>query len=79
AQRAGDFAEASRVEKAINGLEEIRFRNNRVYNYSAVVEAMHLSGFSDIDGGEGAPFNPRLPAQVAAEVAQAIAGLAEYH
>jgi len=79
AQRAGDFAESSRVEKAISALEDIRFRNNRVYNYSAVVEAMHLSGFSDIDGGEGAPFNPRVPAEVAAEVAQAIAGLGEYH
>jgi len=79
AQRAGDFGESSRVEKAISGLEDIRFRNNRVYNYSAVVEAMHLSGFSDIDGGEGAPFNPRVPAEVAAEVAAAIAGLAEWH
>lgn len=79
AQRAGDFAESSRVEKAISGLEDIRFRNNRVYNYSAVVEAMHLSGFDDIDGGEGAPFNPRVPAAVAAEVAQAIEGLADYH
>ena len=78
-QRAGDFGEASRVEKAISGLEDIRFRNNRVYNYSAVVEAMHLSGFGDIDGGEGAPFNPRVPAEVAAEVAQAIARLAAWH
>lgn len=79
AQRAGDYGESSRVEKAISGLEDIRFRNNRVYNYSAVIEAMHLSGFSDIDGGEGAPFNPRVPAEVAAEVAAAIAGLAEWH
>jgi dihydrodipicolinate synthase/N-acetylneuraminate lyase len=79
AQRAGDFAEAARVEKAISGLEDIRFRNNRVHNYSAVVEAMHLSGFSDIDGGEGAPFNPRVPAEVATEVAKAIEGLAAYH
>lgn len=79
AQRAGDFAESARIEKAISGLEDIRFRNNRVYNYSAVVEAMHLSGFDDIDGGEGAPFNPRVPAEVAAEVAKAIEGLVAYH
>lgn len=79
AQRAGDFGESSRVEKAISGLEDIRFRNNRVYNYSAVVEAMHLSGFDDIDGGEGAPFNPRVPAEVAAEVARVIEGLTEWH
>jgi len=79
AQRAGDYAEAAQVENAIDALETIRFRNGRIYNYAAVVEAMHLSGFDDIDGGEGAPFNPRVPADVAAEVAQAIAGLAEYH
>ena len=37
-------------------LEEIRFENGRVFNYSAVVEAMILSGFGDIDPGEGGAF-----------------------
>lgn len=79
AQRAGDFAASQQVEDAIAPLEEIRFRNGRMYNYAAVVEAMRLTGFDDIEGGEGGPFNPRVPADVAAEVAQAIAGLTAWH
>ena len=60
-------------------LEEIRFRDNRTYNYSAVVEAMHKSDFDDIEGGEGGPFNPPVPAAVAEEVEAAIQPLLEYH
>ncbi len=79
AQRAGDHAESQRVEDAISALEELRFRDGRRYNYSAVISAMAQSGFDDIDGGEGAPFNPPVPAEIAREVKAAIAGLAQYH
>jgi len=79
AQRRGDFAAAQAIEDKVTALEDIRFRNGRMYNYSAVVEAMRLSGFADIDGGTGGPFNPPVPAGVSAEVEAAIAGLKEYH
>lgn len=79
AQRKGDFDAAKAVEDKITALEDIRFRNGRAYNYSAVVEAMIISGFDDIDGGEGGPFNPRVPAAVAKEVERSIEGLAAYH
>ena len=79
AQRRGDFATSLRIENEIAALEEIRFRDSRMYNYSAVVEAMHLGGFDDVDGGEGGPFNPRVPAAVTEEVAAAIEGIVHYH
>ncbi len=79
AQRRGDYRASSQLQAKIDALESIRFRNGRIYNYSAVVEAMILSGFDDIDGGEGAPFNPRVPADIASEVQEAIKGLVEYH
>ena len=50
-----------------------------MYNYSAVVEAMHLVGSDAIDGGDGGPFNPRVPADVASEVAAAVEPLMKYH
>ncbi len=80
AQRKGDYEAARQLEAKINGLEEIRFMNGRVYNYSAVVEAMRQSGFSDIEAGDcSGPFNPSVPPAVAEKVKQAIEGLAEYH
>jgi dihydrodipicolinate synthase/N-acetylneuraminate lyase len=79
AQRRGDYETSAKVEAAISALEEIRFRHGRVYNYSAVVEAMHLSGYADIVGGEGGPFNPRVPMEVVEEVKAAIAPLSDYH
>ncbi len=79
AHRRRDWAAARVIEELVTPLEEIRFRNNRAYNYSAVVEAMHLSGFDDIAGGEGGPFNPRVPENVAAEVKAAIQPLLAYH
>jgi len=63
----------------INALEELRFMHGRIYNYSAVVEAMHLSGFGDIEGGEGGPFNPRVPADIAERIKTAIQNLGKYH
>ena len=53
--------------------------NGREFNYSAVLEAMILSGYTDIDGGEGGPFNPRVNSEVSAEVKKAIEGLADLH
>lgn len=79
AQRRGDYAAARQLEAEIDALEELRFMNGRVYNYSAVVEAMHLSGFSDIVGGEGGPFNPRVPADIAERIKTAIQNLGKYH
>ena len=79
AQRRGDYERAGQVEEELSALEEIRFRDDRRYNYSAVVEAMHLSGFEDIEGGEGGPFNPRVPSEVAGEVEAAIRPILHYH
>jgi dihydrodipicolinate synthase/N-acetylneuraminate lyase len=79
AQRKGDYKASRRVEAAISALEEIRFRDGRMYNYSAVVEAMNLSGFDDIVGGNGGPFNPPIPPDVSEEVKAAIEPLMEYH
>ncbi|MBI1922892.1 hypothetical protein HYR99_01445 [Candidatus Poribacteria bacterium] len=53
--------------------------NERIYNYSAVVEAMILSGFDDIAGGTGGPFNPRVPPEIASRVKAAIQDLKRYH
>ena len=69
----------NKIEALMAPLEEIRFRNGRQYNYSAVVEALHLGDFGDVEGGEGGPFNPRVPKEVAAEVEAAMGQLAQYH
>ena len=79
AQRRGDYETSARIENEIAALEEIRFRNGRVYNYSAVVEAMNLSGFDDIVGGNGGPFNPPVPAHIVDEVRNAIEAIKQYH
>lgn len=79
AQRRGDYEAARRIESDISGLEELRFMNDRIYNYSAVVEAMILSGFADIEGGGGGPFNPRVPPEISQRVKQAIEGCKPYH
>ena len=79
AQRRGDYDRALALEKEVTALEEIRFRDGRKYNYSAVMEAMHQGGWPDVEGGEGGPFNPRVPADVADEVKQAISGIVQYH
>ena len=78
-QRSGDLAASQRIEDKIAALEEIRFRNERVYNYSAVVEAIIQSGFDDIEGGTGGPFNPRLSSEIVSEVKAAISDLKPYH
>ncbi|MBX3010833.1 MAG: dihydrodipicolinate synthase family protein [Caldilineaceae bacterium] len=80
AQRRGDYAAALALEAAVNELEEIRFMQGRIYNYAAVVEAMKLSGFTDIVAGDGSgPFNPPVPTEVAQRIRQAIEPLLPYH
>ncbi|MBV7332894.1 dihydrodipicolinate synthase family protein [Chloroflexi bacterium TSY] len=79
AQRRGDFAAARKYEAILNALEEIRFRDGRKYNYAAVVEALNVSGFEDIVGGDGGPFNPHVPKEVSEEVKAAVDALREYH
>lgn len=81
AQRRGDFAAARSCsyEAIVNTLEEIRFRDGRKYNYAAVVEGLNVSGFEDIIGGDGRPFNPRVPEGVTEEVKAAVNALREYH
>lgn len=79
AQRRGDYETSRQIESEIFGLEALRFMNERVYNYAAVIEAMILSGFEDIEGGTGGPFNPRVPSEIAAQVQAAIKALKVYH
>lgn len=79
AQRDGDYQRSEEVERRIEALEEIRFENGRAYNYSAVVEAMLLSQFTDVDPGEGGPFNPRVPKEIADRIATAIEGILDLH
>lgn len=79
AQRCGDYTRALELEELIAPLEEIRFRDGRKYNYSAVVEAINVSGYDDIVGGEGGPFNPRVPAAVQTEIERAIEKIRDYH
>ncbi len=79
AQRIGDYGKSRQIEERISALEELRFMAAREYNYSAVLEAMILSRFEDIDGGEGGPFNPRVPKDVSKKVAEAIEGLEDLH
>ena len=79
AQRRGDYETSARIEADIAPLEEIRFMNERVYNYSAVIEAMILSGFDDIEAGTGGPFNPRVPSEIQAQLHEVAQNLKQYH
>ena len=79
AQRRGDYETSRRIEAEIVPLEEIRFRKGRIYNYSAVVEAIHKAGFEDVAGGTGGPFNPRPPPEVVSELRQVVEKIRHYH
>ena len=79
AQRRGDYETSARIEADIAPLEDIRFMNERVYNYSAVIEAMILSGFDDIAAGTGGPFNPRVPSEIQAQLREIAQNLKRYH
>ena len=79
AQRRGDFETSRKIEADIAQLEEIRFRDGRKYNYSAVVEAIHQAGFEDVVGGTGGPFNPRPPLEIVTEVRRVVEKIRHYH
>ena len=78
AQRRQDWNTAYAWETKLAALEEIRFRNGRAYNYSAVVEALNQLG-DDVCGGEGGPFNPGAGRDLQAEVKSALSELRELH
>ncbi len=78
AQRRQDWATAYAWESRLAALEEIRFRNGRAYNYSAVVEALNQLG-DDVCGGEGGPFNPGADDPLRAEVRAALAEVRDLH
>jgi dihydrodipicolinate synthase/N-acetylneuraminate lyase len=64
AHRRGNYEEAERLEDIVRPLEEIRFMNNRAWNYSAVVELLQMMAFEDVDPGEGGPFNAPTPSGI---------------
>ena len=78
AQRRQDWATAYAWESKLAPLEEIRFRNGRAYNYSAVVEALNQLG-DDVCGGEGGPFNPGADDRLRAEVQAALVEIRDLH
>ena len=79
AHRREDYAAARVLEALISPLEDIRFRDGRMYNYAAVVEAIRVAGFDDVVGGADAPFNATVPPDIAQEVRAAVEPLRPYH
>jgi len=79
AQRRQDYETARQVESQIAPLEEIRFRNGREYNYAAVAEAIRISGVQDVVAGNGGPFNPRVPDNVAQEIKEIVENIIQFH
>jgi dihydrodipicolinate synthase/N-acetylneuraminate lyase len=79
AQRRKDYEAARQIEALISPLEDIRFMNERAYNYSAVMEAIIASRVDDVAAGTGGPFNPRVPLPVAAEIAKIVENIRAYH
>ena len=79
AQRRRDYEAARLIEDDVSPLEDIRFMNERAYNYSAVMEAINCSGFADVVGGSGGPFNPSVPPHIAGQIERIMATLEHYH
>ena len=79
AHRRGDYDAAANIEAELSPFEEIRFMNERIYNYSAVVEAIILNEFDDIEAGTGGPFNPRVPPEIREKILEATQNLKKYH
>lgn len=79
AQRRRDYEAARQIENEISPLEDIRFMQERAYNYSAVMEAINCAGFDDVVGGSGGPFNPRVPPDIARDIQRIMATLKHYH
>ena len=78
AQRRQDWEAAYNWEAKLTALEEIRFRNGRAYNYSAVVEALNQLG-EKVTGGDGGPFNPAAASQLRDEVRDALTAIRHLH
>ena len=78
-QRRGDYESARIIETAISPLEDIRFMQERAYNYSAVMEAIRIGGFDDLAAGSGGPFNPRVPAGIAREIERIVEQIRHFH
>ncbi len=79
AQRRRDYEEARLIENAISPLEDIRFMQERAYNYAAVQEALRCGGFDDVVGGDGGPFNPPVPAKIVRQIERIMAEIEQYH
>ena len=79
AQRRRDYEAARQIEEEISPLEDIRFMQERAYNYSAVMEAINCSGFDDVVGGSGGPFNPPVPPEIARQIERLMASIEHYH
>ena len=79
AQRRRDYEAARQIEDEISPLEHIRFMQERAYNYSAVMEAINCSGFDDVVGGSGGPFNPPVPPDIARQIERIMACIEHYH
>lgn len=79
AQLEGDYATARQIEADIAPLEDIRFVNERAYNYSAVMEAIIIADVDDVVAGTGGPFNPRVPADVADKIKNIVENIRHYH
>jgi dihydrodipicolinate synthase/N-acetylneuraminate lyase len=78
-QRAGDYEQARKIEADIAPLEELRFMDERKYNYSAVMEAIIASGVDDVVAGTGGPFNPRVPVDIAEQIKTFVDNTLKYH
>ena len=79
AQRRRDYDAACQIEAEISPLEDIRFMEERAYNYSAVMEAINCSGFADVVGGTGGPFNPPVPRDIARRIKRIVESIEHYH
>ena len=79
AQRRGDFAAAERIEDDLRELEEIRFMRGRIYNYSALAEALEIAAFDDVDPGDGGPFNAPTPPEIHTRLPGVVERLRQYH
>ncbi|MEQ8672422.1 MAG: dihydrodipicolinate synthase family protein [Aggregatilineales bacterium] len=79
AQRRKDYDAAREIEAQIAPLEDIRFLNERAYNYSAVMEIIIVSGVEDVVAGTGGPFNPRVPSEVGEEITRIADNIRQYH
>ncbi len=79
AQRRGDFEAAGRIEEDLRELEEIRFMEGRIYNYSALAEALKIAAFDDVDPGDGGPFNAPPPPEIQRRLGPIVERLRRYH